>query len=76
MPLVVSNLENSVSVDYFHIGFIDYAVHMVVPDLFAFLASVLMLYLFFGKDIPKSYDPVYLSRPRGGIVHEGMFRAS
>jgi arsenical pump membrane protein len=76
LPLVVSNLVNIVSADYFHIGFLNYAAHMVVPDLFAFLASVLMLYLFFGKEIPKSYDPTYLSRPCEAIVHEGMFRAS
>ncbi|PWI54276.1 arsenic transporter [Sulfoacidibacillus thermotolerans] len=76
LPLVVSNLVNIVSADFFHIGFLNYAVHMVVPDLFAFLASVLMLYVFFGKDIPKSYDPTHLSHPSEAIAHKGMFRAS
>lgn len=76
LPLVVSNLVNIVSADFFHIGFLNYAVHMIVPDLFSFIASVLMLYLVFGKDIPKSYDPAHLSRPSDAIAHQGMFRAS
>lgn len=76
LPLVVSNLVNIVSADYFHIGFVSYAVHMIVPDLFSMFASILMLYVFFRRDIPKTYDPSQLGRPDGAIVHRGMFHAS
>lgn len=76
LPLIVSNLVNIVSADFFHIGFLDYAVHMIVPDLVSFVASVLMLYLFFWRQIPKSYDPSRLNHPEEALVHQGLFRAS
>ncbi|QSO53202.1 arsenic transporter [Alicyclobacillus curvatus] len=76
LPLIVSNLVNIVSADFFHIGFLDYAVHMIVPDVVAFVASVLMLYVFFRRDIPKVYDPSHLNQPQEALAHQGMFRAS
>lgn len=76
LPLVVSNLVNIVSADYFHIGFLSYAFHMVVPDLSAFLSSLLFLYLFYRKDIPRSYDPAQLQKPVSAIVDIRMFRWS
>ncbi|MCF8566522.1 arsenic transporter [Alicyclobacillus tolerans] len=76
LPLIVSNLVNIVSADFFHIGFIDYALHMIVPDLVSFAASAAMLYLFFWRDIPKVYDPNQLSEPKEAVVHDGMFRLS
>ncbi len=76
LPLIISNLVNIVSADYFHIEFISYAVHMIVPDIVSFAASVLMLYLVFGRDVPRTYDPVHLSPARDAIVHQGMFKAS
>ncbi|MFD1675315.1 arsenic transporter [Alicyclobacillus fodiniaquatilis] len=76
LPLIVSNLVNIVSADYFHIGFLTYLAHMVVPDLFSLGASILALYLFFRKDIPKGYNPSDLSDPSSAIAHQGMFKAS
>lgn len=76
LPLIVSNLVNIVSADYFHVGFLTYLAHMVVPDLFSLGASMLMLYLFFRRDIPERYNPNDLSDPSRAIVHHGMFRAS
>lgn len=74
LPLVISNLVNIVSADYFHVGFVSYAVHMVVPDLVSFVASMAVLYAFFWRDIPKEYNPSDLPTPESAIRHRGMFR--
>lgn len=76
LPLIISNLVNIVSADYFHIGFLSYFLHMVVPNLFSLCASMLVLYLFFRKDIPEKYNPNDLSDPSSAIAHQGMFKAS
>ncbi len=76
LPLIVSNLVNIVSADFFHIGFISYAARMIVPDLFSLAASIAVLYLFFRRDIPKTYRPNHLPKPSDAIVHKGMFRLS
>lgn len=76
LPLIVSNLVNIVSADYFHVGFLSYAIHMVVPDVFALAASVAVLFLYFRKSIPHQYRPSDLMEPSRAIAHQGMFRAS
>jgi arsenical pump membrane protein len=76
LPLMVSNLVNIVSAGYFRIGFLSYAAHMIVPDLFSLAISIVVLYWFFHKDIPRTYNPSNLPTPRDAIVHDGMFRAS
>ncbi|KYP79618.1 arsenic transporter [Ferroacidibacillus organovorans] len=76
LPFVTSNLVNIVSADYFHLGFVTYLLHMVIPDLVSLCASMLFLYIFFRRDIPTSYNPGDLPDPRHAIVHEGMFKAS
>ncbi len=76
LPLVISNLVNIVSADYFHVGFLSYAIHMVVPDLVSLGISILVLYLFFRKDIPRQYNPEDVSNPASAIKDARMFRLS
>ncbi|MFB9860812.1 arsenic transporter [Salinicoccus siamensis] len=73
LPFVVSNLVNIVSADFFGIGFIEYASRMLIPNLFSILASILVLWLFFRKDLPSNYGVSELKRPSAAIRDQRMF---
>ena len=74
LPLVVSNLVNIVSADFFHIGFARYAVVMMPVGIVTVLASLGVLFLYFHKEIPHAYDPSVLRPPASAISDRLTFR--
>ncbi|MDQ7958523.1 MAG: arsenic transporter [Pseudomonadota bacterium] len=75
LPLVVSNLVNIVSADFFGIGFNRYAAVMVPVDIAAVLASLGVLLLYFGRGVPARYDLAQLKAPAQAIRDPATFRA-
>ncbi|WP_429236448.1 arsenic transporter [Janthinobacterium lividum] len=75
LPLVVSNLVNIVSADFFKIGFAEYASVMVPVNVVAVAATLGALLLFFHRDIPRDYAVAQLKRPDAAIRDLGTFRA-
>ena len=75
LPLIVSNLVNIVSADFFRIGFADYASVMVPVDLASIAATLVVLLLFFRRDIPASYDVAQLRAPADAIRDPATFKA-
>ena len=73
LPLVVSNLVNIVSADYFGIGFARYAAVMVPVNAVSVAATLAALVWFFRKDIPANYDLGQLKRPEAAIVDRATF---
>lgn len=75
-PLVISNLTNIVTAGYFQIGFWEYARTMFLPNLLSIIASIVVLWLFFRKDIPEHIDIDNLATPESAIKNQTMFRLS
>lgn len=75
-PLVISNLTNIVTVGYFDIGFVEYAKHMFLPNLLSIFASIVVLWIYFRKDIPLKVDVSTLPEASSVIKNQTMFKLS
>ncbi|AVD95274.1 MULTISPECIES: arsenic transporter [Pseudomonas] len=74
LPLVVSNLVNIVSTDYFGLGFAEYASVMVPVNIASVAATLLVLFLYFRRDIPKQYALDALKAPSEAIHDHATFK--
>ncbi|HDH1514113.1 TPA: arsenic transporter [Klebsiella quasipneumoniae subsp. similipneumoniae] len=75
LPLIVSNLVNIVTADFFKLGFSEYASVMVPVNIASVAATLVMLHLFFRKDLPVTYDLAKLKVPREAIRDMRTFKA-
>lgn len=75
LPLVVSNLVNIVSADFFAINFIDYARVMVPVTLVSVASSIVVLWLFFHRQLPAQYQLDALPEPASAIKDSTTFIA-
>jgi len=75
-PLVISNLTNIVTVGYFDIGFLEYAKNMFIPNLLSIFASIVVLWIYFRKDIPFTIDVSQLPEASSVIKNQTMFKIS
>lgn len=75
LPLVVSNLVNIVSADYFGISFGEYAAIMAPVNIVSILATLIMLLWFFRREIPQHYNLAQIKAPREAIRDHATFIA-
>lgn len=73
LPFIVSNLVNIVSADYFGIDFGRYASVMLPVNLVSIGATLLVLHLYFRKDISFQYALANLPEPKTAIVDRQTF---
>lgn len=57
LPLVISNLTNIITAHFFQISFLQFALYMFFPNIVAIITSILVLYIYYRKDLIKTYDP-------------------
>ncbi|MYM41476.1 arsenic transporter [Duganella qianjiadongensis] len=73
LPLVVSNLVNIVSADYFNVSFARYAAVMLPVNGVAVAATLGALLLYFRRDIPANYDVAQIKLPAEAIHDRATF---
>ena len=75
-PFVISNLTNIVTAGYFNIGFLEYLQNMFLPNLLSIFASIVVLWVYFRKDIPLTIDVNLLPEASTVIKNQTMFKLS
>jgi len=76
MPLITSNPVNIVSADFFKYSFIDHAIFMGPVAVVTITTSILILYTFFRRDIPRYYSMEAIDRLDEGeqIIHPSILK--
>lgn len=73
LPFLISNLVNVIAADFFGVSFKEYALRMIIPNLFSLTATIVVLLLYFHKSIPSKYDVAMLKNPREAIRDRKLF---
>lgn len=76
LPFITSNLVNIVSANAFDVSFSRYAVVMVPVDLASVAATLAMLWLVFGHQVPRRYDVAALPEPASAVRDALVLRAT
>lgn len=76
LPLVISNLVNIVSANYFGIGFDRYALVMVPVNLVSVLATLVVLWWAFRRRVPHHYEVSALEPPATAIKDALVFKTA
>ena len=76
LPLVISNLVNIVSANFFGIRFDRYAAAMVPVDIVSLIATLVVLWLAFRRALPRRYELTGLETPASAIRDRAVFRAA
>lgn len=76
LPLIVSNLVNIVTANFFGISFGRYAAVMVPVNFVSLAATLIVLWVWFRKDIPETYSANGLEEPSHAIRDMAVFRTA
>jgi arsenical pump membrane protein len=76
LPLVVSNLVNIVTANFFDVSFGRYAAVMVPVNLVSLAATLLVLWLWFRRDVPAAYRVDELEEPGHAVRDPAVFRTA
>lgn len=76
IPLIVSNLVNILTAEYFRISFVEYALRMILPDAVSIAASLFFLFLFYRKQIPREFSLSNMKNENDVIRDRLIFRMS
>ena len=76
LPLVISNLVNIVSANFFDVSFGRYAAVMVPVDLVSLAATLAVLWWYYGRAVPTSYALDKLEAPDSAIRDHLVFRVA
>ncbi len=76
LPLVISNLVNIVSANFFGIPFDRYALVMAPVDLVSLAATLGVLWAYYGRQASRAYPVAGLEPPAAAIRDPMVFRAA
>ncbi|OYV40077.1 MAG: arsenical efflux pump membrane protein ArsB [Acidocella sp. 20-61-6] len=76
LPLIISNLVNIVSANYFNITFNRYALVMVPVDIVSTLVTLAVLWAFYARVVPVRYDLGNIEDPVHAIRDKVIFKAA
>jgi arsenical pump membrane protein len=74
IPLAVSNLTNMIAARQFGLDFARYALLMLLPALATLAATLLVLRLYYRRELPDGYDRGALPDPASAIHDPFLFR--